>query len=250
MKKFLALLLAVATLLSCAAFAEEAAPAIHEMDPELIVTIDRKAHLTSWEGKWVLAAAYIGEYFIEEFELEGIEPGLYPVKENAMWLDLSAVLNESANDKSLGAIVDQGSYVHADVYDLVGTVTFAEEYTKKTGSITSKWNQFGYLVTGEHQGYYTHGPAKTTVKAADDFLFWNEITGIAFEESEEMKYIFMNTSGHIVLCFPEKNITNKFKDNELAAKQNDEIGLAYIFEFVSAPETPFTPGRTSTDRIP
>lgn len=252
MKKFLALLLAIATLLSCAAFAEEAAPAIHEMDPELIVTIDRKAHLTSWEGKWVLAAAYIGESFIEEFEVEGVEPGLYPVKENAMWLDLSAALNYSANDKTLGWIVDQATYTHADVYDLVGTITFAEEYTKKAGSIYSKWDAFGFVVAGEHMGYYTYGPAKTNVKAADDFLFWNEITGIEFEDAEEMKYIFMNTSGHIVLCWPtdDKNITNKYKNGELATKQNDGVGLAYVFEFVAAPETPFTPGRTSIDPLP
>ena len=30
----------------------------------------------------------------------------------------------------------------------------------------------------------------------------------------------------------------------------NEIGIAYVFEFVAAPETPFTPGRVPTDRIP
>ena len=226
MKKFFALLLAIATLLSCAAFAEEAAPAIHEMDPELVMTIDRKAHLTSWEGTWVLKAAYVGEFFIEEFELEGVEPGLYPVMENALTLELHALLNNSANDKSLGAIVDQGSYIHADVYDLDGTLTFAEEFgEKKPGTIFSAWNEFGFVVTGEHTGFYTHGPAKTHVKAGDDTLYWNEITGIELDDTEEMKYIFMNTSGQLVLCYADKNITNEKYGAEY-------VGIAYIFDKV------------------
>jgi hypothetical protein len=40
-----------------------------------------------------------------------------------------------------------------------------------------------------------------------------------------MKYIFMNTSGQLVLCYADKNITNE----KYGAKY---VGIAYIFDKV------------------
>ena len=56
MKKLFALLLAAVLLVPCFALAEDLLSA----DPEELMTFDRSSHVTDWEGKWVLAAAYIG----------------------------------------------------------------------------------------------------------------------------------------------------------------------------------------------
>lgn len=122
MKKFIALL-AVVLMLPCIALADPAA--ILASDPEEVMTFDRDSQVTAWEGKWVLSAAFIGEDYAEENDLT--TTGLIAVPENAATLELSTVLDGSANDKELGTMVDVASYIHAHVYDLMGTLTFSEE---------------------------------------------------------------------------------------------------------------------------
>lgn len=225
MKKFLAALMAATMLISGAALAEEAAPSILESDPAVIATLDRASNVTTWEGKWKLTAAYISEDFIDEFAVEGVEAGLLPVKENAAELEITTILDGSANDPALGTIVDQGAYLHCHVYDMAGTLTFAPEFNEeKPYELSSAWDEWAYVVRGEMDGDFNNGPAKTHIKGDDETLHWAEITGVEIEDMEEMKYITMNTSGHLMLCYAEKNLTKE---------QNNEIGLAYIFERVA-----------------
>ena len=66
MKKIFALILAALMVLPCFVSAEN----ILEADPEEVMTFDRKALVTDWEGEWVLAAAYIGEDFADENDIE------------------------------------------------------------------------------------------------------------------------------------------------------------------------------------
>ncbi len=216
MKKILALVMALAMLLSCTVFAEEAKDPM-EIDRAITTKME-----TSWVGDWTLAAAYIGEDFIDEFGVEGVEAGLITVTPGAITMTINADKNHCASDKNLGQIVDQGAYLHAHVYCMNGTLSFPayadEEYT-----IKSEWDEFAYVVRGEMDGDFNYGPAKTHLKGDDDLLHWAEITGIEVEDMEEMKYIFMNTSGQLVLCYAEKNLTKE---------KNNTVGVAYIFDKV------------------
>ena len=49
---------------------------------------------------------------------------------------------------------------------------------------------------------------------------------MSYEDQEEMKHIFMNTSGQLVLCFADKNIVNEKYDGKY-------VGIAYIFDKVA-----------------
>ena len=235
MKKFLAMIMAVMMLLACAA-AEEAKNPV-EIDRSLDarlnlawawnVTKENSANADlpkTLQGDWTLAAAYIGEAFIDDFEIEGVEAGLIAVTPGAITLTIEALLDHCASDASLGQITDQGNYWHDHVYCMGGTMTFAaypdEEYTLK-----SNWDEFSFNARGEMDGDYNYGPAKTKVKGDDDLLHWTEITGIDYEDQEEMKHIFMNTSGQLVLCYADKNIVNEKYDGSY-------VGIAYIFDKV------------------
>ncbi len=235
MKKFLALVMAVAMMLSCTVFAEEAKGPM-EIDRSLEARLDvawvDPATAAVEEGfetmtqEWTLSAAWIGEDFIDEFEIEGVEAGLIAVTPGAIKMTIKAVKDHCASDPSLGQITDQANYWHDHVFCMEGTLVFAghedEEFT-----IKSNWDEWSYEARGEMEGDYNYGPAKTKVKGDDDFLYWTEITGIDYEDQEEMKYIFMNTSGQLVLCYADKNLT---KD------KNNTVGFAYIFDKVVAEE--------------
>ncbi len=222
MKKFLAMIMAVAMLLSCAAFAEEAKDPM-EIDRSLEARLELAwvdpATLTA---DWTLASAWIGEDFIADFEIEGVEPGLIAVTPGAIKMTINAVKDHCASDPALGQITDQGNYFHDHVYCMNGTLAFADhpddEFTLK-----SEWDEWAFEARGEMDGDYNYGPAKTHFKGDDDFLYWTEITGIDYEDQEEMKYIFINTSGQLVLCYADKNLTKE---------KNNTVGFAYIFDKV------------------
>ena len=82
MKKILSVLLIAVMMISCAAFAGS----ILESDPEEVMSFNRKAPVTDWEGEWVLAAAYIGEDFAEENDIE--TTGLIAVPEKAVTMEV------------------------------------------------------------------------------------------------------------------------------------------------------------------
>ena len=221
MKKFLALIMAAAMLLSCVAFAEEVNPV------EIDRTLESRLEL-AWVGDWTLSAAYIGEDFIDEFGVEGVEPGLLTVTPGAITLSVTAELDHCASDRSLGQIVDQGAYLHAHVYCMLATMTFAD-HADEEYKLESSWDEWSYVVRGEMDGDFNYGPAKTHIKGDDDLLHWAEITGVEVEDMEEMKYIFINTNGQLVLCYAEKNLTKE---------KNNTVGVAYIFDkVVPAEET-------------
>ena len=218
MKKFLAMLMAAMMLLSCVAFAEA--------DPvEIDRSLEARLNLAwAWNvteenpanadmpkaltGEWTLAAAYISEDFIDEFEIEGAEAGLIEVTPGAITLTINALLDHCASDASLGQITDQGNYWHDHVYCMDGSMVFAA-YPDEKYTLKSNWDEFSFTARGEMDGDYNYGPAKTKIKGDDDFLHWADITGINYEDQEEMKHIFMNTSGQIVLCYADKNICNE-----------------------------------------
>ena len=118
MKKFLSLLLAAMMLLSCAAFAES----ILEADPEEVMSFNRKSPVTDWEGEWVLIAAYIGEDFADENDIE--TTGLIAVPEKAITMTVTAILDGSATGSDAGVMVDQAAYIHTHVHDIEAKLAF------------------------------------------------------------------------------------------------------------------------------
>ncbi len=213
MKKFLVLMLAVVMMLGCTALAES----VMEADPETVLTFNRESHVTEWEGKWVLAAAYIGEEFAEEYEVE--TTGMIETKP-AITLEISTIEDASANDKQLGTMVDVASYIHGHTHDLAGTMAFVDLGDDEEYTVKSAWDEWpNNVIRGENDGDFNYGPAKTHVKGEDETLHFAEITGVEIEDMEEMKYIGMSNGGQLILCYADDNV----------AKKDGEIGVAYIF---------------------
>lgn len=215
MKKFLAVLMLAVMLVPCVATAED----ILSADPAEVMTFNRESHVTDWEGKWTLAAAYVGEEFAEEYEVD--TTGMIAVTPGAINVEITTILDATANDKQLGTMVDVASYIHGHTHDLAGTMTFAadlgdtEEYT-----IKSAWDEWpNNVIRGENDGDYNYGPAKTHVKGEDETLHWTEITGVEIEDMDEMKYIGVNNADQLILCYADDNV----------AKKDGEVGFAYIF---------------------
>lgn len=216
MKKLFALLLAAVLLVPCLALAETD---LLSADPEELMTFDRSSHVTDWEGTWVLAAAYVGEDFADEYDVD--VTGIIPVKENAATLEITTILDASANDKQLGTMVDVASYIHGHTHDLAGVLTFSADITDdEPYTVKSAWDEWpNNVIRGENDGDFNYGPAKTHVKGEEDDCHWADITGVEIEDIEEMKYIGVNTAGQLILCYADDNV----------AKKDGDVGFAYIF---------------------
>ena len=176
------------------------------------------AHVTAWAGEWQLVAAYVSEDGIEEFELEGVEPGYYAVVDGVI-LTLTPQFDQSANHAN-GVMADQAAYLHAHAYDLAAVLTMPESIDDEY-QFNADFSAWVYAVRSEMDADMNFGPIKVSFKKGDDdFLYWNAVTGFDFEEIEEFKYVGMNPNGQIVICSAAKNIVT----NDKAA-----IYFAYIF---------------------
>ena len=216
MKKFLSLLLAAMMLISCVAFAEN----ILEADPEEVMTFNRKTPITDWEGEWVLAAAYIGEDFADENDIDTF--GLLPVPEKAVTMTVKAVLDASATGSDAGVMVDQAAYIHAHVYDMEATVKFAADITDEEAGLKLPWDGWKYTVRGENDGDFNMGVGKLSkVSAEDKSLYFGKVTGVENEaiSDENMKYVGMNEAGQLIVCYSDDNMV----------KKDGDVAFAYIF---------------------
>ena len=222
MKKFLSLLLAAMMLVSCVAFAES----ILDADPEKVMTFDRKVPVTDWEGEWVLAAAYIGEDYADENDIE--TTGLIAVPEKAVTMTVKAVLDGSATGSDAGVMVDQAAYIHTHVYDIEATLQFDASITEDTAALKLPWDGWDWTKDEEWTGW-TEGSSYTSkgvgklskVSAEDKSLFFCKVTGVESEEiaDENMKYMGMNEDGQLIVCYSDDNMV----------KKDGDVGFAYIF---------------------
>ena len=222
MKKFLSLLLAAMMLVSCVALAES----ILDADPEKVMTFDRKVPVTDWEGEWVLAAAYIGEDYADENDIE--TTGLIAVPEKAATMTVKAVLDGSATGSDAGVMVDQAAYIHTHVYDIEATLQFDASITEDTAALKLPWDGWDWTKDEEWTGW-TEGSSYTSkgvgklskVSAEDKSLFFCKVTGVESEEiaDENMKYMGMNEDGQLIVCYSDDNMV----------KKDGDVGFAYIF---------------------
>ena len=223
MKKLLSLLLALAMVLSCGVLALAADKP--ELDPETVVEFDRESPVTDWEGEWVLVAAYIGEEYAEENDIE--VSGLIDVPENAVTMSVAAILDAAATGSDAGVMVDQAAYLHAHVYDMEATVRFAEDITDDEATLKLPWDGWLYEVRGENDGDFNMGVGKLSkVSAEDKSLYFTTVTGVESDEidDENMKYVGMNTAGQLIVCYCEENLV----------KKDAEVSFGYIFARVDA----------------
>ena len=209
MKKFLSLLL-VAVMLVPFAFAE----GILDEDPEKVLSFNRKAPVTDWEGEWVLAAAYIGEDFADENDIE--TKGLIAVPEKA------------ATGSDAGVMVDQGAYIHTHVHDIEAKVAFDAAITDGEATLRLPWDGWDWTKDEEWTGwsegstYICKGVGKLSkVSAEDKSLFFGKVTGVENEaiSDENMKYMGMNEDGQLIVCYSDDNMV----------KKDGDVAFAFIF---------------------
>lgn len=248
MKKILALVMVLAMMLSSAAFADKieygtentlvlATEVAYEAEAADVDVLGNAvdggkvptglAHVTSWGGKYVLVAAYISEYCIDEYDVEDVEAGFYAVPENTVYLELTPMYDASANDPS-GPLVDQGNYWHAHCYDLAGSLTLSEDIDEDGYKVSAVFDQWKNEVRGNADGDFNFGPTKAVIKGEDDYIYWGELTGLEIEAVEEeeldgFEFIGMNLDGQILVMASDKNV---------ATKGADEITLVYVFDKV------------------
>ncbi|MBQ8160555.1 MAG: hypothetical protein IJ083_07345 [Clostridia bacterium] len=216
MKKFVALLLVALMMVPCLV----SASAVLDADPEEVVTFDRTSPVTDWEGDWVLAAAFIGEDYADENDIE--VTGLIAVPENAVTMNVQAVLDGSATGSSAGVMVDQAAYTHAHVYDMDATITFDASIADETAGLKLPWDGWNYVVRGENDGDFNMGVGKLSKVSADDkSLYFTKVTGVESEaiDDEKIKYVGMNTLGQLIVCYSDDNLV----------KKDGEIGFGFIF---------------------
>ncbi len=222
MKKFLSLLLAAMMLVSCAAFAES----ILEADPEKVLSFNRKAPVTDWEGEWVLAAAYIGEDFADENDID--VTGLIAVPEKAITMSVKALLDNSATGSDAGVMVDQAAYIHTHVHDIEANLVFDASITDDKPTLKLPWDGWDWTKDEEWTGwsegatYICKGVGKLSKVGADDkSLYFGKVTGVENEaiSDENMKYMGMNEDGQLIVCYSDDNMV----------KKDGDVAFAYIF---------------------
>ena len=219
MKKMISLFLAALLVfaLTVSAFADND---LLNADPDEVMSFDRESPVTDWEGDWVLAAAFIGEDFADENDIETI--GMLAVPEGAVKMTVKAILDGSATGSDAGVMVDQGSYLHAHVYDMEATITFPEDITDDEATLKLPWDGWLYTVRGEDDGDFNMGVGKLSKVAADDkSLYFAKVTGVENEaiSDENMKYVGMNEGGQLIVCYSDDNMV----------KKDGDVAFAYIF---------------------
>ena len=224
MKKLFSLLVALVLVLNIGMVLAEEAPVI---DPETVFDFDRESHVTAWEGEWVLVGAYIGENFAEDCDIA--VSGLIEVPENAIRMTVVAEMDRSATGSDEGVMVDQANYWHAHVYDMVATLTFAENISDETAELVLAWDGWETegRIFGEGNVDLNKGVGQLSKVTCDDkSLYFTAITGVESEDidDEKVKYVGMNNSDQLIVCYCEKNLV-----------RNDvEVSFGFIFARVEA----------------
>lgn len=187
MKRFLILVLCLALMIPAFVSAEEAT---------VDLKLNREAVADDYAGTWVLASAYLAE------------EGLLEVAPEAITLEIDAKVEHNV-------LVDMAAYVHADVTNLQGILTFShDEIDVDDYKCTATWDQFG---SGN-----SIGAAKFRIRDDDEGLFFSLITGadVDDEDMDLMNIIGLNAQGQLILGWSEGHM-----ENDDAA----EFSYAYIF---------------------
>lgn len=164
------------------------------------------SEVTALEGKWNLVQVFA------EDEFKDAEPGALTMN-NTLDLDPSE-------------LVDEANYIHNQVYNVTGDLTFTQEAVLKEleeddlsgyrGS--AAWSDFPQgEVVDEGEFYLQPGPATMRFKDVDAYgLFLDQLAGVSADiDTEERTLIIgMNNHGQLLLGYSEEHIERPGTEGE------------------------------------
>jgi hypothetical protein len=199
MKKILYLVLCLALAIPFFAVAEE--------DEAISLELNYEAATADYEGTWLLTAAYTAE------------DGFLEVAPEAIALEITLQVD-------FGVLVDMEAYIHADVTNLQGTLSFAhDEIDMEDYRCSANYDDFTNFGKNDEGVYASTGAVKFRVRDDDEGLFFDIITGVEIDDMELMDVIGLNADGQLILGYSEDHIQ---RDAEA------EFAYAYIFTKVEA----------------
>ena len=168
--------------------------------------LDYSSEVTAMEGTWTLSQVYA-------------DGATTDAVADAMSLEISLELDPSE-------LVDEAAYIHNQVYNLTGRLTFgldaitqtlaADEVEEYKGS--TAWSDFpqGEVVT-DGEFYKQPGPATMRFKDVDDYgLFLDQVASVSadIDTTEKTLIIGMNGDGQLLLGFSEEHLENPGTEGE------------------------------------
>lgn len=167
--------------------------------------LDFGSDVVALEGNWVLSQVYV------DGELKT------PV-ENAISIRITKELDPSE-------LVDGPNYIHNQVYNLTGYLTFGVEDIAKALAAddiesykgSTSWEDFPQgKVVDEGEFYEQPGPATMRFKDIDDYgLYLDQIAGASdVDTTEKTLIIGMNGSGQLLLGYSEEHIERPGTEGE------------------------------------
>ena len=151
--------------------------------------------------------AMVGEWVLSEVYVNG---EMKTPVENAISLRITEELDPSE-------LVDGPAYIHNQVYNLTGYLTFGVEDIASTLAAddieefkgSTSWEDFPQgKVVAEGEFYEQPGPATMRFKDIDDYgLFLDQIAGVSdLDTTEKTLIIGMNGNGQLLLGYSEEHI--------------------------------------------
>lgn len=200
MKKFALILLALVLMIPVFALAE---------NPENLM-LNYEAQLADYEGDWVLTGAYTQN------------DGMLEVAPEACTLEIKLSLQPNL-------LVDMEKYIHADVYDLQGTMSFNhEDIDSDDYRCSAAWDGFTNVEILGEGNCQTSGANRFKIRDDDEGVYFDILTGVELDEDAElMNVIGLNAEGNLIVGYSEDHIE---KDEEA------EWMYAYIFTKAEATE--------------
>lgn len=182
MKKLIVALLTLMLMIPAFAFAENSAE------------LDRNHQPEDFAGMWTLAAAYIKD------------TGDIEVTPDAITLEITLKIDKDV-------LVDVAKYIHADVTNLRGTLSFhIDGEDAEDCRCAAAWDQFG------------DGASRFKVRDDDDTeLFFSKLTGVEIEDFETPNTVGFNANGQLILGY---------SDEHIESDPTAEFEYAYIFNKV------------------
>ena len=197
MKKLLVMVMVLAM------FIPTFAMATAEVNP---LELNYSADSTEYEGNWVLTSAY------------EVENGFLEVPENAATLEVKVKVEYNE-------LVDMEAYIHADVNNLQGTLSFShDEIDVDDYRCSANYDDFTVADFDAEGVYKSTGAVKFKVRDDDEGVFFDVLTGVEIEDMEIFEVLALNTSGQLVLGYSDDKIERGADEGEFA--------YAYIFDKV------------------
>ena len=186
---------------------EETAEVSSEPDPDAEITdLYYSSEVTDWEGTWTLSQVVV-------------EGETYDAVEGSILFEVTLSLDPSE-------LVDEAAYIHNQVYNVTGELTFGVDSITETLEAddvdcfkgSTAWSDFPQgEVVDDGQFYLQPGPATMRFKDIDDYgLYLDEVAGVTadVDTTEKTLIIGLNNSGQLLLGYSEDKLQNPGTEGE------------------------------------